>query len=217
MTVFTENFSLSALLRSKSIDVKQIDLIDDNARLPSEELIVRVGLECSISSMATIDEDESIYSMNDPFTASTEFDLSICDLDVAGDARWGETTKKEEEQESLGCGPSRSAIKMVAQVRQTPQHLQQSLLDLPSTPIGPIKPARKHAVSRSNIDETIELLLTTTKSGLNAAPSTYTKRPYVSRRDSSRQRSPPKPAQKKSQKSTDRLQAQCQEMSGLVF
>jgi hypothetical protein len=111
MTVFAETFSLSALLRSKSIDIKQIDLIDDNARLPSEELIGRVGLEYSISSIVTVDEDESICSMNDPFTASTEFDLPACDLDVAGDARWGETKK---EQESVGCGPTSRSVPSVS-------------------------------------------------------------------------------------------------------
>jgi hypothetical protein len=51
MTVSIGMFSLSALLTSKSIDTTQIDLIDDNAKLPSKELLVQVGLlEHSISS-----------------------------------------------------------------------------------------------------------------------------------------------------------------------
>jgi hypothetical protein len=206
-----ETFSLSALLRSKSIDIlKQIDIIDDNARLPSNELIARVGLEYTISSIA-FDEDDSIYSTHDPHDP---FDLPTCDLldvVVAGDGdRWGETKKEQEAESFLGCGgPSRSAVKMVAQVRgRRPQRLPQSLRHLP-TSTGPIKPARKLVVS-SIIDETFEL----TKCGFNAPSTppttTRTKRPYgYSRR-------PPKLAHKSHRNTEDRLQAQCQKMS-LVF
>ena len=82
MTVSAETFSLSDLLKSKlSGDSAQIDLIDDNARLPSKELLVRVGLQDSISSIATVDEDESVYSKRDPFMVQA--------LQLAVPGSWG--------------------------------------------------------------------------------------------------------------------------------
>jgi hypothetical protein len=90
MTVSVDIFSLSALLMSKSIDTTQIDLIDDNARLPSKELLVRMGMEHSISSITTVNEDESIYSKHHPFM---EQGLPLNVPGGRGCSRGGETTK----------------------------------------------------------------------------------------------------------------------------
>jgi hypothetical protein len=147
-----EAFSLSALLRSKSIDTKHIDIIDDNARRPSQELIVQLSLECSFSSIETVDEDENICSKHDdPFMASTTFDLPSRELDVIGHDRGGlKETKKG--QSFLKCGPtstsSLSAVKMVPQVGIRPQRRLS-------------QPERELVASL--IDETIEL----TDCGLN--------------------------------------------------
>lgn len=139
MTVSAETDFLSALLKSNSIDTKRLDIINDNARLPSEELIVRLGLDYHNSSFTTVSEEgESIYSMHDDcsFMASTEFDLPILKLDVlVGDARWGETKKEES---SLGCVPIRSpTVENVAQARRRPQRsLPRSLCKIPYAPIS---------------------------------------------------------------------------------
>ena len=102
MTVSAETFSLSALLRSKSIgDTTQVDLIDDNARLPSKELLVQLGLKDSISSIATVDEDVSIYSKHDPLM------VQALQLGVPGSWGWsmGETKTEYSVDGGGGANP----------------------------------------------------------------------------------------------------------------
>jgi hypothetical protein len=103
--------SLVGLLKSKSIDFRNLNLVVDNAKQPTESLLIMAFGGDSIPDDRSMDTDDACFESprtlsEDPFMMSSERDLQVWDLCATVDSRWDEKTETTKETKLI-C-PNRS-------------------------------------------------------------------------------------------------------------
>ena len=160
MTASPLTRSLSALLKSKALGPEHLLIIDDNARLPTEELVEKIRFENSMTNFGD-------FSMTD-LDASADFALPVWELDASGDSRWEDPSKTEA---STPVCPQRSAAKMLSgtQARRSGIPLPSSLRQLPSSVYPSVKNGRCQIVDI--LAETIEITKSFDSAAVAGSPS----------------------------------------------
>ena len=80
--------SLSALLKSKALNPKQLFICEDNARLPTEEFVKSMRIKNY--SMANFIDFSVTY-----LDRCADFYLPVWELDASGDSRWDPPVERE--------------------------------------------------------------------------------------------------------------------------